>query len=348
MFDISFYENIWYNRIENFERKTLMYGYTTFHDDLINNLIKSVHNGTASHAYIFEGSKGLYKHEAAQLFAETLTCQNVSSAPCGTCPPCIQAKAKTNPDIIYIEKPSDKKSIGVEPIRALNDDVAIRPFYSQKKVYIINEGDILTVEAQNAFLKTLEEPPEYAVFIIIVENSSVLLQTVLSRSTLIHFPPVSDKLIENYIREKYPEQEERISFLTKYCEGIPGTVDDVIADDNFETLRENSLNKLPSLLSKNKILAYTIQKFIDENKDDAEFIFDFWVSYLRDVVVIQCNAPNRIINIDKTEKLQLLAGKYEPKLIVKAIDEIVNAKEMLRRYVNLKAVSLATSLKIKE
>lgn len=323
-----------------------MYGYTTFHDELIKKLIKSVHNGTSSHAYIFEGEKGLFKHEAAQLFAAALTCQNTSVSPCGTCPACIQAKSKTNPDIIYIEKSNDKKTIGVEPIRTLNDDVAIRPFYSQKKVYIINEGDILTPEAQNAFLKTLEEPPEYAVFIIIVENSSALLQTVLSRASLIHFTPVSDKLIEQYINEKYPEHTSQIEFLTRYCEGIPGVADDVIADESFEALRTESINKLPVLLSKNKLSAYAIQKFIDENKDNAEKIFDFWISYLRDVTVIQCSAPDHIINIDKNDKLRILAEKYEPTQIVNAVKEILNSKKMLKRYVNLKALSLMTALKI--
>lgn len=324
-----------------------MYGYEIFHEELMQNLINSVHNGTASHSYIFEGAKGLFKHEAAQLFAAALTCQSASISPCGVCPQCVQTRAKTNPDVIYVEKPGDKKTIGVEPIRALNDDVAIRPFYSQRKVYIISEGDILTPEAQNAFLKTLEEPPEYAVFIIIVENSSALLQTVLSRAVLIHFPPVSEKRVEDYIREKYPEQAERIPFLTKYCEGIPGTADNIIADENFEELREASLNKLPSLLSQNKLSAYTIQKFTDENKDDAEKIFNFWISYLRDVIVMQCGAAEYIINTDKIEKLRLLAGKYEPKLIAKAVDEILSAKEMLRRYVNLKALTLRMALKIK-
>lgn len=327
--------------------KINMYGYTTFHDDLIKNLIKSVHNGTASHAYIFEGARGLFKHEAARLFAAALTCENTLTAPCGACSACIQAKSRTNPDIIHVEKPSDRKTIGVEPIRALNDDVAIRPFYAQKKVYIINEGDILTPEAQNAFLKTLEEPPEYAVFIIVTENSDILLQTVLSRASLIHFPPVSDSLVEDYIRAKYPEQSERIPLIAKYCEGIPGAADDIIADDSFEALRELSLDKLPSLLSPNKIYAYTIQKFLDENKDSAEKILDFWISYLRDVVVIQCNAADCIINADKTDKLRVLAGKCEPKLIVKAIDEILQSKEMLRRFVSLKAVSLRMVLKIK-
>ncbi len=324
-----------------------MYGYTTFHDDLLKNLIHSAQNGEASHAYIFEGVKGLAKHEAARLFAAALTCENPSIAPCGSCAACVQAKARTNPDIIYVEKPSDRKSIGVEPIRALNDDVAIRPFYSQKKVYIINEGDILTPEAQNSLLKTLEEPPEYAVFIIVVENSGMLLQTVLSRSVLIHFPPVCDDIVEKYIRENYPGQAEKIPLLVKYCEGIPKTADDIIADENFETLRASALDKLGALLSQNKLSSYTIQKFLDEHKDSAEKILDLWISYLRDILVIQCGASERVINIDKTEKLRQAAQKCEPRLTVKAIDELLKTKEMLRRFVNLKAASLHLALKIK-
>lgn len=324
-----------------------MYGYTTFHDDLLKSLINSARNGAASHAYVFEGVKGLAKHESARLFAAALTCENSSAAPCGSCEACVLSKAGTNPDIIYVEKPSDRKTIGVEPIRALNDDVAIRPFYSRKKVYIINEGDILTPEAQNAFLKTLEEPPEYAVFIIIVENSGALLQTVLSRSALIHFPPVSDAVTEKYIRENYPEQAERIPFLVKYCEGVPKAADGIIADEDFETLRAAALGKLDALLSRNKLSSYTIQKFLEENKDGAEKILDLWISYLRDILVIQCGASERVINIDKTEKLRQTAQKCEPRLTVKAIDELLKTKEMLRRFVNLKAAALHLALKIK-
>lgn len=342
---MSFYGTI--EAVDILKGRLTMYGYTTFHDDLLKNLINSVHNGTASHAYIFEGAKGLFKHEAANLFAAALTCQNKSIAPCNSCSACIQAKSRTNPDIIYIDKPSDRKTIGVEPIRALNDDVAIRPFYSHKKVYIINEGDILTPEAQNAFLKTLEEPPEYAVFIIIVENSSVLLPTVLSRASLIHFPPVSDKLIVEYISSKYPEQSDRIQFLAKFCDGIPGIADDIIVDESFEPLRMAAIEKIPLLLSENTLSAYSIQKFIDENKDNAEKIFDFWISYFRDITVIQCGSLKSVINTDKIEELRAVAGKYEPKLIVKAIDEIMDAKKMLSRFVNLKAVSLRMALKIK-
>lgn len=325
-----------------------MYGYTTFHDDLLKNLIDSAHNGMTSHAYIFEGAKGLFKHEAARLFAAALTCENVRSSPCGTCAACRQAKARTNPDIIYVDKPSDRKTIGVEPIRTLNSDVAVRPFYARKKVYIINEGDILTPEAQNAFLKTLEEPPEYAVFIIVVENSNLLLQTVLSRAVLIHFSPVSNGAVEAYIREKYPEQSDKVSVIAGYCDGVPGAADSIIADGNFQILRDASLEKLPALLSSKKISSYYIVKFLEENKDNSEKIFDFWISYLRDISVIQCNAPERIINSDKADALKSLAQKYDPKLIVRAVDEIIGAKKMLRRFVNLKAIALKCSLEIKK
>ena len=313
----------------------------------MNNLIRSVRAGVSSHAYIFEGDAGLGIQSSAKLFAAALTCVNKSNAPCGSCPSCIQAGADTNPDIIYVEKPKDRKTIGVEPIRTVNDDAAVRPFSSARKVYIINEGDILTAEAQNALLKTLEEPPEYAVFIIIVENSSVLLPTVLSRSVLIHFPPVPDSIIEKYVTEKYPDELYRLPFLKKYCEGIPGMIDSIIADENFESLRSASLEKLSKLLSSDKIDAYAVQRFLDENKDEAEKIIDFWISYLRDILAFQMYAEGSVINVDKTDLLRTMSSKFEPKLVVTGINELLTAKKMLARFVNLKALSLRAALKIR-
>ena len=91
--------------------------------------------------------------------------------------------------------------------------MAVKPFNSKHKVYIFEDASLLTEEAQNTFLKTFEEPPEYAVFILITENSASLLQTILSRFTLVHFPSVSDVIMEKYISEKYPEEKERLPFF---------------------------------------------------------------------------------------------------------------------------------------
>lgn len=327
-----------------------MYGYLTFHDKIMNTLIESVRTKNSAHAYIFEGASGLFKHSSADLLAAALTCLNSSTAPCGTCRSCIESKAKTNPDISHIvrEKENGKlrKTLGIEPIRNAIKDAQIRPFNAPKKVYIIDEGDLMTPEAQNAFLKTLEEPPEYAVFIIVVNNAASLLPTVLSRSVLIHFPPVADSVIEKYIREKYPDETERIKFLVKFCGGIPGEADKIIKNENFEALRSASLNNLSLLLSSKTADAFSIQDFINENKDDTEMILDFWISFLRDIAVLQCGVRENIINSDKINALIKISSSTDERVIMNAFKEILKTKDMLSRSVKMSAAILRCALAI--
>ena len=323
-----------------------MHGYKTFHEDIMNNLIESVKNGTSSHAYIFEGAKGLFKTESARLFAAALTCLSTSNSPCGVCSSCIEAAADSNPDIIYVEKPKDKTRITDESIREINEDAAIKPFNSPRKVYIIKDGDLLTAEAQNAFLKTFEEPPEYAVFIIIAESSASLLQTILSRAVLISFPPVPDKKIESWLLENYPDERERVPFLVSFCEGNPGMAEDIISNAEFEELRSNSLETLGLLMSEQKVDVFKIESFIDENKDNAQMVFDFWISYLRDIMLLQCSAFNNTVNIDKLSRLKRYSEQFNEKKVMKAIEILIDGKRMLYRYVKNGAVALSCALKI--
>lgn len=321
-----------------------MYGYDIFHDDLMQSLINTVREGKNSHAYIFEGAKGLDILTAARLFAMALTCKNTEIAPCTSCPSCIEAKADTNPDIVYVRPDKDKKSIGTDNMRKVEEDAAIKPFAATRKVYIIEDGALLTEPAQNVFLKTLEEPPEYAMFIIVIENADALLQTIRSRAVRVHFPNVNDETVRKYISGKYPEVQERLDFLVKYCAGVPLTADSVIEDEEFETLRNAALEKLPALLSDKEIRAFEIQKFADENKDSFVKIVDFWLSFLRDILLLQTGARESLINIDKGEQLRKAAAKINPEKIVTVMDRLVTAQKMTARYVNTKAVSLWLAL----
>ena len=320
-----------------------MYGYETFHEELMQNLINSVHVGSCSHAYIFEGKTGLGIRDAARLFAAALTCPNGEISPCGTCPSCKEAKADTNPDIVYVNT-GDKQSIGASEMRALEEDVAIKPFAASRKVYIIEDGAKLTEAAQNVFLKTFEEPPEYAVFIIIIENSSLLLETVLSRFTLVHFPSVSDAKVESYIKNKYPDETERLPFLVKYCAGIPYEADKIIENGDFETLRQSSLEKLSAIFSKDRRSAFTISKFAEEHKDNFADILDFWLSFSRDIILLQTGADAQIINIDKKDELRRLSSLINPEKTVKVCEKIVTSQKMLTRYVNIKATAMWLAL----
>ena len=315
-----------------------MYGYDIFHEDLMNSLITAVREGISSHAYIFEGDRGLDVESAARLFAAALTCANSEIAPCGACPSCVEAKAGTNPDIIYVTPDGDRKTIGTKNIRALEGDAGIKPFAAKRKVYVFTDASIITEQAQNAFLKTLEEPPEYAVFIIVTENSDLLLETIRSRCVIVHFPAVSENEVRKYIGEKYPEESGRLDFLAKYCAGIPKRADDIIADEGFEPLRKSALDHLPILLERHGDDIFELQNYIDENKDNFARILDFWMSYLRDVLLLQTDAAGGIINVDKSDALRRICAAHDPKKTVSMLDALATAQKMTARYIKPKAV----------
>ena len=309
-------------------------------------LINSARDNSNANTYIFEGTKGLKKHDAARLFAKALVCSDVNNAPCCDCPACYEAQSGSHPDIVFVNCPEDKSTIGVEPIRDMIKECLIKPFYNRHKVFIINDGDALTPQAQNAFLKIIEEPPQYAVFIIVCSNSSVLLETVRSRAVTITFNPVSDETVRSYIEKKYPD-EPRIDFLVKYSMGIPGYVDTLINREDFDTLREEVLTLIPRLLSKNKSHAFDVSAYIDSHKDNASEIYDMMLMYLRDAIIYASGKNENIINTDKLEKIHLLASNYPMRILVLASDEIMFAKKMLERYVKASATALHAALKIK-
>ncbi len=321
-----------------------MHGYKIFHEALMNRLIENVRRSANANTYIFEGAEGLCRHDAARLFAHTLVCENENTAPCGVCRACIEAKAGSHPDIIHITKEKGRATLGVGPIRDMITECLIKPFHERHKVFIIDDGDALTTEAQNAFLKIIEEPPEYAVFIIVCTSAELLLQTVRSRSVIITFPPVSDDTVRNYIETNYPD-ETRIDFLVRYCAGIPKAADNIISRSDFEQLRDDALGLTPKILSQKKIHAFAAAKYFDANKDSAAELCDIILMYLRDALVFSMGATDKIINTDKYEKISLLASTYSPALIARAADEIILAKNMINRYVKGSAAVLHAALK---
>lgn len=327
------------------ERMTNLYGYEVFHERILKSLIDSVRAGKSQHAYIFAGEAGIGKRRAARLFSAALVCENKNLAPCGSCHACIGAKAGTNPDIKYIT-PGDKKSIGTDIMRELSADAYVRPFESGQKIYIIEDGDIITEQAQNAFLKILEEPPEYAVFIILVSNLSMLLQTIISRCTVIRFTALPRERVKEYIKGRYPTADA--DFLAAYSGGNPGKADMIMEKEDFFPLRQNALKLILPMVSRHTISAYRIADFLEENKDDAKLILEIWQSILRDMILIKTGAVEYIINSDIEKELREISGHIELKTCVIAENALVRCSEMLRRYVNLRAAALNLSLSIKK
>ncbi len=200
-----------------------------------------------SHAYIISGENGSGKEYIAGIFAKALQCENKTekeglTEACNSCPSCIKAQAASHPDIIYIthDKPA---SIGVDDIRyKLRDDVVIKPYESRYKIYIIPEGEKMTPAAQNALLKTLEEPPSYIVIIILTTNINAFLPTIISRCIHLPMKPIKDDLIKKYLMENCHVVDYKAMLCASFARGNMGKAIDLASNERFENLKNDTLD----------------------------------------------------------------------------------------------------------
>jgi len=324
-----------------------MYGFNNiFHIDIMKNLIENIHRGNINHAYIFQGNEGLFKKDAARLIACSVLCRNQFSAPCGVCSQCTTVKAGTSPDIKIINK-GKAKSISVEKVRdEIVNDILIKPFAADYKVYIVEDAHTMTESAQNAFLKVLEEPPSYAVFILTVSDMELMCRTIISRCAIIRFPPLSDKVILDYISSKYPDTENK-DLIVNFCEGIPKNADIIISDPDFEIIRNKLVDMTALLFSVKNYDAFKIADFFDIYSDNAAMLLSMWQKLLRDIVLIQENS-NILINSDLKDELKHFALYTDEKKTVYAAVQLTESMQMAKRYVKLRSNILAFVLSVKK
>lgn len=169
-------------------------------NNIKNELIHTVELNKISHSYLFLGTAGIGKKEIAKEFAKMILCLNEKKY-CNHCKSCIEFDSNNNPDFQMVEP--DGNSIKIEQIRQMQRKIIEAPIISQNKVYIINDADLMTIEAQNCLLKTLEEPPEFVTIILIGSNENNFLSTIKSRCTIIKFQDIENSQIKDYLENKY-------------------------------------------------------------------------------------------------------------------------------------------------
>lgn len=190
-------------------------------NEKIKNLLKnSIETNNLLHSYLFVGIDGIGKSLFAKEFAHMILCSSDKEKPCMTCKSCLEFQGESHPDFLQIE-PEDGKAIKIEQIRYLQEKIAEKPVTSEKKVYIIQDSDKMTREAANSLLKTLEEPPSYAVLILITANESKLLATIKSRCTKIAFQALSEDEIKTYLKTQ-SEEMQMTSNMIRQCQGSIG------------------------------------------------------------------------------------------------------------------------------
>ena len=191
-------------------------------EQIIEHLQNAIRMGKVSHAYILNAPASSGKMMIAEAFAATLQCEKQGIEPCGECHSCKQAASHNHPDIIYVqhEKPN---TIGVDDIRVqINQDIVVKPYSSPYKIYIVDEAEKMNVQAQNALLKTIEEPPAYGVILLLTTNADAFLPTILSRCIRLDLKPVADDKLKDFLMKKCGVVDYQADICVDFSQGIVG------------------------------------------------------------------------------------------------------------------------------
>lgn len=232
--------------------------------DIKNILTKTLKNNTILHSYMFIGEQGIGKKLIAKEFAKMILCENFDENECNKCKSCVEFNSGNNPDYVFIEP--EGKNIKIEQIREMQNKVIEKPINSSKKVYIIDDADSMTKEAQNCLLKTLEEPPEYIVIILIVSNENKVLTTIKSRCMKVNFKKLNDEDIKKYLMEDCNVQNVNNNIL-KMCDGSIGkciAIKDKMDDYNELEKIFNNVNVSITQLVNSSDLLYKNKDNINE------------------------------------------------------------------------------------
>lgn len=263
------------------------------HEDIVKHFKSSIELGKVSHAYILNGEKGVGKKTLASVVAKSLQCESGEPDPCGKCKSCLQAESGNQPDIIWVshEKPG---SISVDEIRTqMVNDVDLKPYSSRYKIYIVPDAQLLTTEAQNAMLKTLEEPPEYAIIMLLTNNMDKFLPTILSRCIVLNFRPVEPLDMIDYLVTNVGVDQEKARFCTDFAQGNLGKAVRLAISPDYSEIIEDStrlLREIPDMDMEDIIRAV---KNMDKNTLDVIDIMTMW---FRDILMVKIsNSPNKMI-----------------------------------------------------
>lgn len=332
------------------------------HEQIIEHLQNAITMDKVSHAYIINGPEKSGKMMLAEAFAQTLQCERIDEKtkaaadghaeeiePCMECHSCKQAVGRNQPDIIYVkhEKPN---TISVDDIRSqVNNDIVIKPYSSRHKIYIIDEAEKMNVQAQNALLKTIEEPPAYGMIILLTTNADIFLPTILSRCVTLNIKVVADEKIKSFLMSRYQVPDYQADVCVAFAQGNVGKAIQLASSEDFNELKASALQLIKRL---NDIDLYEMTeavKQIGEYKLEINDYFDLMMIWYRDVLLFKATKDvNGLIFKDEVYDIKRQAEKSSYNGIETILTALHKAQIRLNANVNFDLVIELLLLTIKE
>ena len=316
-------------------------------DAIVTTLKNQIRSDRIGHAYLFCGTRGTGKTSIAKLFAKSVNCEHpVDGSPCGECASCKAIAEGRSMNVVEIDAASNN---GVDNIREIVNEVAYSPTEGKYRVYIIDEVHMLSTGAFNALLKTLEEPPSYAVILLLTTNQEAFLPTILSRCVQLKLKPLRDFTVKKYLTDTLHVEEADADIYAAFARGNLGKAISLASSEDFKLLHGEMLHLLKHVkeMDISELLDY-IRKMKEENLDIYECL-DFMQLWYRDVLLYKvARDMNQLIFKDEYSSINEMGQKCSYEGLEKILQAIDKARIRLDANVNMELAMELMLLVMKE
>jgi DNA polymerase III subunit delta' len=300
-------------------------------------LARAVSADRPAHAYLISGPPQIGKTTLAQSLALALNCQAANPArPCGQCRSCRLIAAGKHPDVQLIEP--DGARVKIDQVRALQHDLSLRPVEGRYRVAIFDQFEVATTEAQNALLKTLEEPPDYVVLIVLAPDPELLLPTIVSRCQHVPLRPLTVTQVREALIEKWSVESRQADLLAHLSGGRLGWAVAAAGDSSVMSARAKYLDDLPALLKADRVARFAYAEDLAKKGDLARSAIDLWRTWWRDVLLACSGSSADLINIDRAAQIQEVAHRVDLNQAKAAADACGRALWQMDRNVTARLV----------
>lgn len=302
--------------------------------------------GKLSHAYIVNGAAGSGKKTFASYISRALLCENEKDAPCGTCSACIKAQTHNHPDIIWVEHEKEKLVSVGEVRQQVIYDVDTAPYYGPYKIYIIQDAQYLNENAQNALLKTIEEPPSYVVIFLLTDNAEGLLETIRSRCVRLDMEALDKDIVAGELI-KQGVDSMKAKEAAAFAKGNLGKAMLLTSESEYAYIKDQTNNNLKRI---ENLDAFEIFKSAEElDKVSAPIALGVMLTWFRDVLKYKStNESNDLYNENDKSVIKKQASKLSYESINKIINALEDAKIKINNNVKVEAVMEGLLINIRQ
>ena len=317
-------------------------------DRAVTLLQRNLERGSVAHAYLLVGPPHVGKMTLALELAQALNCE-AAEPPCGECDPCRKVASGKHADVQVIGLSSNGNSndkprteISIDQVRDMQHSSNLPPFEGKHKVFIIDGAELMSNEAANCLLKTLEEPSEGVIFILLTANDSVLPDTVVSRCQRLELRPLPTSQVETALSERRSLESDKTGLLSRLCHGRLGWALTAADDDSLLQRRDQLMERLLEVIRGDNELRFDyaaqLAAQFGQNRGSVQEVLDLWLDWWRDLLLVKLGSTDTITNIDHEAELDEVGWGYSLAQIRAFIDSIQAAGEQLGQNANPRLV----------